>query len=136
LITVCQEKRNFSGEAGLDPVAKQILAELRKPKPAIYTVNQLDKKPVAVRQEPHPAYPYALQSDGLSGQAEIEVVIDRDGRVLFPRIVSASQEDFGWAAAVAVSRWRFQPPTKDGQKVDARLTIPFTFDYAKMASSW
>lgn len=135
LFSIAKERYEFKGEAALDPNAKRVLAELRKPKPAIVPADQLDKRPNAIRHDP-PVYPYAAYSDGLSGRAEIEVVIDPDGRVLFPHILSATHEDFGWAAASAVSRWKFEPPTRKGEKVDARLTIPFTFDYEKMASSW
>ena len=55
--------------------------------------------------------------------------------MLFPRIISATQEDFGWAAATAVAQWRFQPPTKNGQKVDARMTVPVLFDARKLAAA-
>ena len=127
----------FSGEASFDrdPVAKSVLTELRKPKPAIVSVKELDKAPFPVHQDP-PNFPVALQSDGISGQAEIEFVIDRDGRVLFPRIVSSSHEDFGWAAAAAISRWRFQSPMKGGAKVDARMSIVINFDAGKLAATW
>lgn len=125
----------FNGEAGLDPLARQILEELRKPAPSIVSVDQLDKRPTPIRRDA-PTYPASLQSDGLSGKAEIEVVIDRNGRVLFPRIASASHEDCGWAAAVAVTRWKFQPPTKDGKPVDVRMTIPVNFDHTKMVATF
>jgi TonB family protein len=125
----------FNGDPGLDAIQKSILTELRKPKPAIVSVKELDKAPFPVRQDP-PNFPYALQSDAVSGKAEVEFVIDRDGRVVFPRIVSASHEDFGWAAATAVSRWRYSAPVKGGQKVDARMTLVINFDAATLATTW
>jgi TonB family protein len=134
-MTASKLRHAFNGEASLDPLAKTILAELRKPKPAIVAADQLDKKPAPLRQDP-PPYPFSLMSDGLSGRAEIEVVIDRNGRPLFPRIVSASHEDFGWSAAIAVNRLRFPPPTKDGKPVEARVVVPVVFDHSKVASSW
>ena len=126
---------NFNGAAGLDAPARQLLAELRKPMPAIARADQLDKKPALARQDPL-IYPYSLQSDGVSGQAEIEIIIDRTGRVLFPRVVSATNDDIGYAAAAAVTRWRYQPPTKGGQPTDARVTVTVTYDQAKMDSAW
>jgi TonB family protein len=130
-----KERFDFSGQPALDAVARGILAELRKQKPAIYAVDELDKKPEPIRQ-PQPAYPWVLRSDGVSGQAEIEVVIDRTGRPLFPRIVSSTNEDFGWAAATVVQRWRYQPPVKNGEKVDARLKVTVSFDINKAADMW
>ncbi len=130
-----QLRFSFNGTAGLDSAARQVLAELRKPMPAIPHADLLDKKPVPVRQE-QPVYPYSLLSDGVSGKAEIEIVVDRTGRVLFPRILSAASEDLGYAAAAAVTRWRYQPGQKAGQPVDSRLTVTITYDQAKMAASW
>jgi len=129
------ERFDFPAQPALDPVAKAILAELRKPTPAILSVDQLDKKPEPIRQ-PRPAYPWVQRSDGASGQAEIEFVIDRSGRPLFPRIVSATQDDFGWAAATGILRWRYQPPVKNGEKVDARIKVTVTFDINKSADMW
>ncbi|MGC4074714.1 MAG: energy transducer TonB [Nibricoccus sp.] len=103
--------------------------------PTIPHADQLDKKPVPARQD-QPVYPYSLQSDGVSSRAEIEIIVDTTGRVLFPRIVSASNEDVGYAAAAAVSRWRYQPGQKGGKPVDSRLSVTITYDSAKMAASW
>lgn len=126
---------SFRPGAGLDANAREILAELRKPMPSLARADQLDKKPTPVRQD-QPVYPYSLQSDGVSGRADIEIVIDRTGRVLFPRILSATNDDIGYAAATAVTRWRYQPPMKGGVAVDARTTVTITYDQAKMAAAW
>ena len=128
------DRAHFNPEATLDPVARNVLAELRKATPAIYTLNDLDARPKALVQRTA-VYPRALKTDGLTGQAEIEFIVDRDGRVLFPRIISSSHEDFGWAAATAVAQWKFNPPLRNGQRVDARMTVPVTFDAKTLASS-
>jgi TonB family protein len=124
----------FNPEATLDPVSRAVLSELRKEKPAIFSVADLDDRPRAVAQK-SAVYPRSLKTDGLTGQAEIEFVVDRDGRVLFPRIVSSSHEDFGWAAATAVAQWKFNPPMRNGQRVDVRMSVPVMFDAQKLASS-
>ena len=124
----------FDGEAALDAEARRVLAELRKPQPSICSLAELDQRPKALSQD-SPVYPRALKDDGLTGQAEIEFVVSSEGKVLFPRIVSATHEDFGWAAAIAVAQWRFQPPTKNGQKVDVRMSVPVLFDARKLAAA-
>ncbi|PTY03793.1 hypothetical protein DB347_21430 [Opitutaceae bacterium EW11] len=129
-----EEKIQFSPEQSLDDEARRVLSLLRAGGAEIPSLAQLDERPRAVRQD-SPAYPRALKDDGLTGQAEIEFVIDRQGRALFPRIVSATHEDFGWAAATAVARWRFQPPTRNGEKVEARMSVPILFDSRKLAAS-
>jgi len=124
----------FSPESALDPVARTVLSELRKSSPAIFAASDLDERPRGVAQR-SAVYPRSMKTDGTTGQAEIEFIIDRDGRVLFPRIVSASHEDFGWAAATAVAQWKFNPPLRNGQRVEARMSIPVMFDAEKLASS-
>jgi TonB family protein len=75
-----------------------------------------------------PVYPGALRKNGHpSGRVEIDFIIDRDGRARLPRIVSATSEDFGWAAATAVSQWIFKAPLRNGKPVDVRVRIPFEF---------
>ena len=128
------EHYTFNGEAALDAEARRVLNELRKPAPAIVSATELDDRPKVVRQS-SPVYPRALKSDGVTGQAEIEFVIDREGRVLFPRIVSATHQDFGWAAATAVAQWKFKAPEKNGEKVDARMVVPVIFDARQLAAA-
>jgi len=126
------EHFQFDGEKSLDPEARRVLAELRKSNPAIFSTAELDERP-KVLQQVAPAYPRALKDDGLTGQAEIEFVISRTGEVLFPRIVSATYEDFGWAATVAVAQWRYQPPQKNGKSVEVRMRVPILFTAQKLA---
>ncbi len=128
------EHYQFAGEESLDPEAHRILLALRGGTGNFAAASDLDERPRAVRQE-SPAYPRALKDDGLTGQAEIEFVVDREGRVLFPRIISATHEDFGWAAATAVSQWHYQPPTSNGKRVDTIMRVPVLFDAHKLAAS-
>lgn len=128
------EHFQFDGELSLDPELRRVLAELRKPSPAIVPAGELAERPKVVRQI-SPVYPRALKDDGITGQAEIEFIVSREGRVCFPRIVSATHEDFGWAASVAVSQWQYQPPEKDGQPVEVRMTVPLLFNAQKLAEA-
>lgn len=134
VMSPASERCLFQGEASFDEGERRVLGALRKGEHSLPVVAELDGRPKALQQD-SPVYPRALKDDGLTGQAEIEFVIDREGRVLFPHIVSATHEDFGWAAATAVAQWRFQPPQKDGQKVDAVMRVPILFDAHKLASS-
>jgi len=134
VMSPASEHFQFDGELSLDPESRRIVAELRKPHPAIFTTAELDERPKVVKQI-SPAYPRALKDDGLTGQAEIEFIISRDGSCVLPRVVSATQEDFGWAASVAVAQWRYQPPKKDGRAVEVRMTVPVLFTAQKLAEA-
>lgn len=75
-----------------------------------------------------PVYPATQLAAGRpAGSAEIEFVIARDGRACLPRIVTATHEDFGWAAATAIAQWVFKAPHRGGQPVDVRVRIPVSF---------
>lgn len=135
LMSLGRERFTFPATTTLDAIAAEILAELRKPEPAITPVAELDSKPEAIRQ-PLTTYPWVLRGDEISGEAEIEFIIDRNGRTLFPRIVSATHVDFGWAAATAVLNWRYKSPMKKGAKVDTRVTEKIVYDLKKAAAMW
>ncbi|HET7537712.1 MAG TPA: energy transducer TonB, partial [Candidatus Didemnitutus sp.] len=74
-----------------------------------------------------PVYPTALRGERLDWTAEIEFVIDRGGRARLVRVVSASREEFGWAAATAISQWVFERPLRQGEPVDVKVSIPVSF---------
>lgn len=74
-----------------------------------------------------PRYPFALAADGRAGQAVVECIVDREGWVRLPRMVSATREEFGWAAAAALAEWRFAVPVVKGQPADVVVQVPFEF---------
>ncbi len=75
-----------------------------------------------------PTYPARLRPLGFpAGDAVVEFVIDKDGRVRLPRVVSATNEDFGWAAATAASQWVFEVPRHNGRPVPVKVKVPFHF---------
>jgi TonB family protein len=75
-----------------------------------------------------PTYPGALRKGGgPAGRAEIDFIIDREGRARLPRVVSATNEAFGWSAATAVAQWVFKAPLRNGKPADVKVRIPFDF---------
>jgi TonB family protein len=130
-VAVALEKRmifRVRGKApGLpeDPVLARLVAEARQGR--IEPAKELDGRLTPLYQV-SPVYPAALRAaGGPGGRAEIAIVISRDGRVRLPRIASASRDEFGWAAATAVSQWVFTPPTRGGERVDVGVVVPFVF---------
>jgi TonB family protein len=79
------------------------------------------------RYQAPPVYPGRLLAEKLSGGATIQFIVDRDGRCRMARIISATREEFGWAAATAVGQWVFDPPRRGGQSADVKVTVPFHF---------
>ncbi len=108
----------------LSPGARRLREILKNDKEQIVSYDRLDTPPQPI-DKVAPVYPEELS--GKPGRAEIEFIIDREGRVQLPRIVSATEPAFGWSAATAVSLWRFEPPLREGQPVDARARLPLEF---------
>lgn len=111
-------------ESATDPVERLIAARRAN---QIGPAKNLDEKLTPIYRAP-PAYPASIaEGEQQAGAAEIEFVIDREGRARLPRIVSATREEFGWAAATAVSQWVFKAPCRGGKPVDVVVKIPFEF---------
>ena len=106
-----------------DPVGR-LAAALRAD--AISGAKGLDERLMPVYQVA-PRYPWSLRQDPVAGQAQIEAIVDRTGRVRLPRVVTATHEAFGWAAATAVAEWVFRAPRRAGEPVDVKVRIPFNF---------
>lgn len=129
--TMLAKKQTFdpvNGDSVLGESATRLVGDLkRNPSPILEGTAVLDAAPKA-RYQVAPTLPEALVAAGKAAEAEIEIIIDRTGRVQLPRIASATHEDFGWAAATAVARWQFTPPTQNGKPVDVRLRVPLAYD--------
>jgi TonB family protein len=102
------------------------LAEALREK-KVASARGLDR-PLEVVWRGFPAYPETLRATRPEGDAEIEFVIDHDGRARVPRVVSATLPEFGWAAATTVNQWVFAPPCRGGEPTDVsvRIAIHFT----------
>jgi TonB family protein len=109
---------------------RRLLRILSSENPAIVDISALDASPEPLERVP-PVFPQ--KHAGKDGTTEVEFIIDREGVVHLPRIVSASEPEFGWSAATAVVRWRFAPPIKAGEPVDARVRVQLDFRAAEPA---
>lgn len=110
---------SYRSESGL-------LRDIEKQRAKIVAARELDTQLKPMTQIP-PVFPAALAKTKAKGAAEVEVIIDREGRVRLPRIVSATAPEFGYAAAQAVAQWRFEPPRSKGKKMHVRVVVPFEF---------
>jgi TonB family protein len=88
--------------------------------------NQLDQPLAPVASIP-PDYPEDWARRGIKGRVVVEFYVDATGRVRLPGIVSTDRPELGWVAIPAVERWRFTPPTRQGQPVLVRAQQVFQF---------
>lgn len=103
-----------------------LLALERKSPDRIVGGNKLDS-PLKPRSQRPALFPRALVGKVQKGEAVIEFLVDLDGHARLPRIVSATDASFGYAAVQALVEWRFDPPKSGGKGAVARVRVPFKF---------
>jgi TonB family protein len=63
----------------------------------------------------------------VNGEALIDFSIGPDGVPTDLKVVSATAPEFGEAALICVSKWRFRPAFVDGRAISSRMQIPIVF---------
>jgi TonB family protein len=79
------------------------------------------------RYKPLPVYPPDIAKEGAGDKVIAEFFIDEDGAVQLPHIAEAKNDELAWVALTALSRWRFEPPLRQGRPVVTRIRLPMTF---------
>jgi TonB family protein len=67
------------------------------------------------------AYPAGARSDDVEGDVGVEIVVDREGRVVDARIARPAGHGFDDAALAAIRRYRFTPAQREGHAVRVRM---------------
>ena len=93
----------------------------------IFDVMELDRTPRLVHRVV-PKYPRELAAEEVTGSVTLQIIIDTDGEVTVDRVLDwEGDRGFIQPTRIALSKCRYEVPTKDGQPVRARykVTIPF-----------
>ena len=93
----------------------------------IFSVGLLDKSP-QTRFQPAPLYPFEAKREGLRGEVVVEFIVDEQGRVHDPRVVSSTSRVFEEPTLRAVSKWIFEPGKRSGRAVRFRMAVPVQFN--------
>jgi hypothetical protein len=100
-----------------------------------------------VVHKPSPTYPPEAKADKVEGIFLIDVIIGKDGVIRDARVTTSAptlerlkalegrtgaaslegDERLATAALEAVKQWRYEPTIRDGQAVEARLTVTIRF---------
>jgi len=75
-----------------------------------------------------PKYPLAAKRARIEGQVTFEAVIDKKGNVKGLRVVQARGMGLEEAVAEAVSQWKYEPTTVQGEPVEVVTIIKVIFD--------
>jgi protein TonB len=93
----------------------------------IFSLAELDQKPRVVFQR-MPRYPMELRRQGRAGTVYVIFQVDTEGRVQRPRVQKSTDPAFEKPALEAVRQWKFEPGTRNGQKVPFKMRVPITFN--------
>lgn len=95
---------------------------------AVFAVTEVEQPPELAR-DLYPRYPEALRRSGVSGEVQLEYVIQSSGRVDREsiRVLASAHPSFSEAAIEAVRGARFKPALRAGRPVAVRVrqTIKF-----------
>jgi protein TonB len=93
---------------------------------SIFSVADLDQTPRPIYQAP-PTYPLELRRRKIEGSVYVLFVVDETGRVVNPRVERSTSPEFDAPALEAVRQWKFEPGSRNGQKVRFRMRVPLRF---------
>lgn len=93
-----------------------------------FSAGELDQRPSPLANL-EPRYPYTARMKEQEGYVEVRFVVTEEGNVVDPEVRDAEPpEVFNDAALQAVKQWRFEPGTKDGEKVRSRVQLRIRFN--------
>lgn len=93
----------------------------------LFKLSDLDNRPRALFQAA-PEYPHAQKNTGATGEVIVNFTVDERGYVQDVHVVKSTHPDFETPTIRAVSKWRFEPGRKNGQRVKFRMSVPVAFD--------
>jgi TonB family protein len=89
-------------------------------------VRQLDARP-ALLQATTISDPRDIDGFYPEERIEVEMIIDSDGKVRFPRVHSATNRGLAVNALTVVQGWTFKPLTHEGKPASTRAILPIRF---------
>ena len=77
-----------------------------------------------VVKEVAPKFPHGASRFGIAGDLVVQIIVDREGRPTFPRVVHPlPAPTLSFVALEALRHWRFQPATRNGETVPSLFNL-------------
>ena len=96
------------------------------PEMMVFEEGQTDE-PVVPLSQRMPTYPPRAKEEGIEGGVQVELIIDREGKVSDVSFVRLPHVVFRRPVLEAVRRWRFKPAKHKGVPVSVRRRVPIEF---------
>lgn len=92
----------------------------------LFNITELDRVPEPIVRTP-PVFPYEMKREGVTARVRAGFIVDSQGNVIMPYIVSSTHTGFERSAIEAIKKWKFRPGMKGGRKVNTRVEQPIDF---------
>jgi protein TonB len=76
---------------------------------------------------PNPEYTDKARKKKINGTVVVAMIVSPEGRVRDVRVAKSLDKELDKQALAAVSKWRFEPATKDGEPVAVHLKAEVSF---------
>jgi protein TonB len=94
----------------------------------LFDLASLDQTP-SPRAPIQLIYPESMKRSSINGRVVVEFIVDSEGNVQNPSIISSTHREFEVEALRAISRAKFKPGRKNGVNVSTRnVQIPLVFN--------
>ena len=93
----------------------------------VYAIGHGVKPPRRISGS-EPEYDDKSRKEKASGTVVLSLIVNKDGRATGIKIVKSLTSRLDEQAIKAVSTWRFEPATKDGEPVAVRIMVEASFN--------
>jgi TonB family protein len=76
---------------------------------------------------PDPEYTDKARRKKINGNVVVSLIVTPEGTVRDPKIAASLDKDLDQQALAALSKWKFEPATKDGKPVTVRISTEVSF---------
>jgi TonB family protein len=88
--------------------------------------------PPKLKTYAEPVYPKEKLDKGVKASVVVELTIDATGKVTAAKVTTSGGDDFDAAALEAAPRLVFEPATKGGKPIPAKIPFKFDFDFKEV----
>jgi len=89
--------------------------------------------PPKLKTYAEPVYPKEKLDKGVKASVVVELTIDATGKVTAAKVTTSAGDDFDAAALEAAPKLVFEPATKGGKPIPAKIPFKFDFDFKDVA---
>lgn len=118
--------KSKASDAPVTSEMARLIRLLKRNPEKIVPLADLDETPKPLFRSA-PVVPPAHLKRSEQAEVVVEFIINRQGMVQLPRVISETAPAFGYAVMQAAVGWQFEIPRENGEPVDALVRLPLLF---------